>query len=710
VNWRRHAAVGTLNQLLGAVKLRHAAAGEALLSLAWFSLAAWWQRPKYEKVGDVTDVPGIEVVDYCGNDFSVTVRDQDPWVEVVEVAGGKLYHDYKPVPWLPVPPPDPAIRASWLASVLARARAAVRPVEKVSEARSCSVPLRVTAPTVVGPVLSVVDETHTVGEVVATGDLTVVKQRLLRKMMEDQGGVQVRDVVRDRVSRFPSVLGKRSTVPFVEVEPVSALRSDLARLRGGMEERDVVATGYRLAELEVSKTTEGSLSVNDSKRVIPKPRYVRRPVVCAGSEGKRVASQMSLLAAGFKRNLGVPSNRGSVDLDYLPGFAAERVIDVVYRDDWQEVVQRYLDNGMWVPNERDLEDFLSGIDEMKVKKMVDEFFMESEVTLDKWMLMAKGKVKPSREEGIQAKVDHGQTIMYLESSSTNAMYSSMMRTFKKCVDDCLRPEVRVNAQESDVEHENWYNSLESVRKSHLKTYSYASDIRCFDRAQEHPALRSELEFYRRHGLDAARLRLWEQTHGTKKAYSMMFGVVLTVVLGGVSGLWKTLWRNGYVTLAGFVVSTELKRLDVVMMDIKGDDMDVELCRPVNVQTAVERMSLTFNLSAKVFTNDVRYMCKQFRIRISGHWLLIADPWARAQSLLTPVWVGNQEDTLRERWVSFGADMRHYDDEIALLAVAEATQQYYGLDFLPGGLVHALATVAADYGKFVKLFTAPEVVC
>jgi len=202
-----------------------------------------------------------------------------------------------------------------------------------------------------------------------------------------------------------------------------------------------------------------------------------------------------LFAALKKRNIGVPSNRGVVNLDVVPKLVVERVIQTCYKENWMDIVEAHLNSGLWEPNEGDLEVFLGNIDEKKARRMLDEFFVEGEVNFERWMLMVKGKVKPSRERDADTKVDHAQTIMYLENGSTNAMYSSMVRRFKKVVDECLRPEVRLNAQESDEEHELWYNTMEPIRRSLGHTYSYGADIKCYDRSQEYVGQKLHLEFY-----------------------------------------------------------------------------------------------------------------------------------------------------------------------------------------------------------------------
>jgi len=341
--------------------------------------------------------------------------------------------------------------------------------------------------------------------------------------------------------------------------------------------------------------------------------------------------------------------------------------------------------------------------------LLDEFFLEGTVSLTRWMLMAKGKIKAGREVGSALKVDHSQTILYLENGSTNAIYSAMVRRLKKCMNECLRPEVRLSPECSEEEHEEWYNSLQGIRESCGQTYSYGIDTKCFDRSQEHVSLKIDLEWYRRHGLDARRLKIWEQTHGVKKATSMMFGVVLYMVLGGISGLWKTLMRNTIVNTAALIVAADIRRGDLITLDVKGDDVDLETKRPLQVETIVERLSLTFNFSSKFNTNSVRYMCKSFRLFVDGRWVFVADPWARCQSVCTIFWAGNHEDTLSERWVSLGADLRHYDDGNCVDAVAEAAQQFYHLPHPMYGSARALTVLKNDYVQFLRMFGPLELV-
>jgi len=240
-----------------------------------------------------------------------------------------------------------------------------------------------------------------------------------------------------------------------------------------------------------------------------------------------------------------------------------------------------------------------------------------------------------------------------------------------------------------------------------KTYCYALDIKTYDRSQEHPALRTLIEFYKTHGLNAERLRKWESTHGVKRASAMMFGVLIHVVLAGVSGIFDTLFRNGLVNLAALLVSTNVLRSQVITLDIKGDDGDLEFSVPINVEMAVDRLSLSFNFSAKFFTNDVRYMCKQFRIRFNGRWFFVADPWARAQSACTPALIGDHEDGLKERWISLNADLRHYGNGILVDAVAEMANQYYQLPVIPYGIARSWSKFVADEKSFYNFFHPPQ---
>jgi len=451
------------------------------------------------------------------------------------------------------------------------------------------------------------------------------------------------------------------------------------------------------------------LAINNGKRGLPKPRYVRLPKVDMGVEGVRVPSQASLLGASFKRNIGVPDNRGSVDLFSFPVETVQTVFDVCYKPEWQEIVRKHLEKGMWEPNLPDLDEFLINVDEAKAKRMLTEIFVLGEVDLTKWMFMAKGKVKASRDENSETKVDHPQTILFSESGMMNAYYSSMTKRFKRCVDECLLDEISLNSQRSPEDHEAWYNAQEPRRRSCGATYSYAADVKCFDRAQDQVPLRVDVEFYRRHGLDERTIKVWQQTHGVKKALSMAFGVVLWITLGGVSGIFKTLLRNGIVNLAAVIKSTGIQRGDIVVADIKGDDFDLEVRRPLSAEVVIEKMAVNFNLSAKFFTSSVRYMNKEFRIKVGGRWVFVADMWARSQSALTPVQISNHSDLLSERWQSLASDLRHYQNGIYLDEACKAAQQYYRMDRPPYGLAYALSKFARDKNAYYNFFNPPILV-
>jgi len=472
-------------------------------------------------------------------------------------------------------------------------------------------------------------------------------------------------------------------------------------------ERDAVSTGYRIAEVDLDINLEGGLQIKDNRRLIPKERYVRRPKVDAGVEGARVASHAGVFAALKKRNLGIPANRGAVDLDTFPDLVVDRFIAVCFREDWAQVLEKHLETGMWEFNLPDIEQYMEVIDERKAEMLLDSFFSEGEVDLTRWLLIAKGKVKASRESEALLEVNHAQTILYLENGAINAAYSAMTKRFKKCFDEMLRPNVQVNAQFNLQEHEDWYNSLNSERASRVATTSYSVDAKSYDRSQENVGLKAELRFYARTGLNKERLDVWRQTHGSKKAVSLMFGLVLTMALGGVSGIWKTLLRNGLIMAFSVVYSSAVTRQALVMLDVKGDDVDMEVDGPLDVNGTVEHMGLAFNLSAKFFTNNVRYFCKQFRIWMWGRWWFVADPWARIQSVATPVVMGNSADALAMRWESVRPDLIHYDNGALVDAAAEAAQQYYGLQVVPYGCARSLARFCVDRASYYNFFGPVE---
>lgn len=696
-NYRRHSLKGTMASVVAAMKRRHSVVGDNAVRLAWAAMAAVVCSPRVDQVGEVTDLESQRIVDWCGNDFSVVAAEVDPWCEVAQVAGTKERSEGWYASWLPKPP---VVRQKVSKEVPAvRVASSVRGAPGLSSLKSAST----SASTV-----TLVDR-YDITKAPSVSGFSDIKERLRGKMRQEQGAVAEVPMAMRRASYRSIMSDDLGSVPVPDVDPLSAIRNDLLVANKGLPQREAVATGFRIAETDIVKDTRGHLEINDAKRVIPKGAYVRLPRVDAGVEGVRVPSQASLMGAVLKRNIGIPNNRGFVNLDALPEQAVDRLISVCFRDGWEGILNQHLNTGLWEPNGPDVDDFIANVDESKARDMLDEFFIEGEVRLDRWLLMAKGKVKPSREAGAESKVDHAQTIMYLENKSTNGMYSSITRRFKKALDEMMRPEVALNPQWGEEEHEEWYNSLEAVRRSFPATYSYGSDIRCYDRSQEHPGLRAEMALYRRMGLNRERFERWERTHGPKRAMSMMWGVVFVMVLGGVSGLWKTLLRNGLINLMAVIVTSGITYRDLVMIDVKGDDMDLELSRPLNVADTADGLGAMFNLSAKFFTNDVRYMCKKFRVRVKGRWYFITDPWTAVQSLCTPIRMGGERDALIERWKSLVANLRHYQNGILVDAVVEAAQVYYGIPHCFAGMAYALSMFARDEQRYCNFFEPPKLI-
>jgi len=126
VNWQRHAARGTLNTLLTAVKARFAASEATLPRLACMALVHWWSRPEVKNEVMREEIPVAKVVDACGSDFSVVIEEANPWVEFEEVVGDGAVEarEYKPRSSLPAPATVVADKPRWLADLLLSASVA----------------------------------------------------------------------------------------------------------------------------------------------------------------------------------------------------------------------------------------------------------------------------------------------------------------------------------------------------------------------------------------------------------------------------------------------------------------------------------------------------------------------------------------------------------------------------------------------------------
>jgi len=315
------------------------------------------------------------------------------------------------------------------------------------------------------------------------------------------------------------------------------------------------------------------------------------------------------------------------------------------------------------------------------------------------------------DAGAETKVPLPQTIMYNESKGMNAMFSSIMSRVHDTVDMMMVPHVKFNDRASPADHEVWFNTLEPVRRTAKNIYRYQGDSYNFDRSQEYMAFAVELRFYFEHGLNDETLQIWKQTMGVKTAVSLMHGLLMHIVLQGLSGIFKTLFRNGLVTLASVIVATEVRREALISLDIKGDDYTLETTLPIDVARATEVLAWKFNLSAKLWGCDYLYFCSRYWIWVDGWWYWVADPERKFESLCGAVAVNEHGETvLAEKWQSLRDDLRHYNnglvvEELARAVVATNTRRTRPPVMLIGGL----AQLAESRDEFFSFYGPPEVV-
>nr|QKS69535.1 RNA-dependent RNA polymerase [Erysiphe necator associated bluner-like virus 1] len=534
--------------------------------------------------------------------------------------------------------------------------------------------------------------------------------KLYSKLVAEQDAAMYVNVPR-RVETYESVMEVPDVVvPTIFSDP-AAMQDDYDDGFPGVSMHDPEIVPHVASTEDTSIVREMFMSVNDSKREIATPKHVRRAKGRAGAAGVLPRTQMGVLAAVGKRNSDVPMNREFVDFSMTPKQAVDKIQEVCYVADWRDKLAGHLQSGLWQPNQEDLNVYVGKVDTQKAEAMLKTFFCASDVDLHRWILMVKSKSKPPVDPGAHEKVPLPQTIMYNESKEYNAMYSSQLARFQSVVESLMRPNIQFNDRRSPADHEIWFNSLEPVRRTAKTLYSYQGDSYNFDRSQELTAFSVELEFYRRHGLDEHTLELWKQTMGVKTAVSLMHGVLMHIVLQGLSGIFKTLFRNGLVTLASVVDATRITPETLVSLDIKGDDYTLETVVPIDVARAVEVLAWRYNFSAKLWGCDYLYFCSKYWVQVDGWWYWVTDPERKYESLCAAVAVDSKGDTtLAEKWTSLKDDLRHYNNGLVVEELARAVQAANPRRTRPPlALIGGLARFAEDRDAFFAFYGPAEVV-
>lgn len=707
---RREAATFELRTALPMMKRRLGIHDMGLATLVWSSLCAKVSSLATVSISSVTedDMITLEKLELDGIDHSVTVKRPEEYVNVMHSSGLVRPFLYgRMEAWLP----GGKFRSLGL---LAKARAFVmEAVSLGSSARTGDTESEFSTLEGNGASGVIMEEPMPLGVVLTEEDngeveLEGARRDLAEKLMAQQDALNIGRPPRT-VERFEGV--ERCDVvltPLLNTDPVAVGQADYDEIFPGVSESDEEVKAYMATEADAIRNVDFVGAINDSKRTLPTPKVIRRSKIRTGGGGIVPRCQASLMSAMCKRNIGVPANRGFVNLETIPGKIVDSIIDVCYVDGWQDILAKELDAGLWLCVEQDIAEYVPKVTTQQMEIMMKEFVSAADEDLTRWLLMVKNVAKPPMDMGAAEKVHLPQTIMYSDQKTVNAKYSAMQTRFFKAVRSMMRPNVSFNNRDSPMEHELWFNSCQGLRSTSPQVWAYEGDIFCYDRSQDHVGQVLELCFYRRHGLNEATLRKWSETHGVKKATSMMFGIVAYIVLQGLSGIWKTLFRNGLLCLGALVYSAELRPEDIVTIDVVGDDFALEANRPVAVGMVVEHFALVFNLTSKLYGTDILYICSKYWLHVDGWWYFVQDPIRKFESLSNAVAASEKlDEKLSEKWISLRDDLRHYDNGIVMEALGEAVRIRLGRRRSPMGIIRALATFAADRNAYLNSFGAEE---
>lgn len=721
---RRAAASAECSKALGEIRRRYNIANEGVLSLFWEMCCSTTSFVKDVSIAVAFGNETRELTDLVSGSVNMAVlaKEVPASILVVQVVGGGVQRDCGPML-----PGLPGSKPSFVVELLERARRFAS--EGTAMFRGSCVPFgpgsssgseggvsvdsslesaegysgRVTGlPTLVCERESYVP--------VSSVEREGITKKLYDKLVAEQDAV---DFVKPPrvVTSYEQVSALRSTVVPTTFYGVSAMQEDYDDGFPGVSMSDPEVVPYVASVEDTSVVREAYMSINDAKREAAQPRYVRRAKGRAAAAGVLPRTQMGLLAALGKRNTDVPVNRASVDFELEPKQAVSAIRDVCYVDEWKAVLERELNTGLWQPCKEDLNVYVGKVETSKAEAMLKEFFSIADVDMHRWLVMTKGKCKPPLDPGADAKVPLPQTIMYNESKGMNAMYSSIMSRFHDVVDAMMLPSVKFNDRSSPAEHEIWFNTLQPLRATAPVVHRYQGDSFNFDRSQELMAFSVELQFYKEHGLDEQTLDIWKQTMGVKTAVSLMHGILMHIVLQGLSGIFKTLFRNGLVTLASVIVATRVTRQTLISLDIKGDDYTLETNVPVDVAYAVRVLAWKFNFSAKLWGCDYLYFCSKYWVWCDGWWYWVTDPERKFEALCAAVAVNDKGETvLSEKWTSLREDLRHYDngavvEELANAVLATNTRRLRPPVMLIGGL----ANLAENRDEFFSFYGPTELV-
>jgi hypothetical protein len=175
-----------------------------------------------------------------------------------------------------------------------------------------------------------------------------------------------------------------------------------------------------------------------------------------------------------------------------------------------------------------------------------------------------------------------------------------------------------------------------------------------------------------------------------------------------SGLPDTAPFNTLVRLATVAdIIAQIPRDKILSIALLGDDLLIHARRCVEVLDATDALpgllAALYNLTSKVFSNNVGYFCGFYIVHLLGQIFLAADPIRRMVKLGRSDL--DTEEKISEYYTSFRDNLVNYDNELIKAEVARGVAERYvtrDVDITP--ILDCMSALADNYSLFRTLWS------
>nr|UUG74079.1 MAG: polyprotein [XiangYun hepe-virga-like virus 3] len=456
---------------------------------------------------------------------------------------------------------------------------------------------------------------------------------------------------------------------------------------------DTTMQDCRFSTSKLERTSSPSEQILD--------RYVH-PTINTAQPGTRVDTARQLYLTMYKRNWNTPRLATLMPHDSMIARTIDRVFNLI---------------GPKLPRDQQLtgghphfiSDWVKRLPLTKVKAINGRFKQWEARDIDHYNVMVKTEAKNKLTRLSNREYLPLHNIVFHENY-VNAAFSPVFAEITHRIIESLPRNICFFTRQSLTALQDRINEcLDSASEYDVVEVDFGK----FDKSQEAQTYALEYAVYKKYGLNQRLLEHWAAGHQTTTLRSWKHAFKAYIRYQRKSGDATTTLGNTVVNM--FTVLEALKAYGTPSFAaFLGDDSVLYYPKgtitraPEVLNQLPSDIALRYNLEAKALINAYGYFCSRFIVLAHGRYIIIPDPYKRAERLGRPIPKREFALVIRQRHQALNDDLRYLRSETVRNIVTEVLTKRYGYNTNTRAMLMALSTLTREYSEYKQLFSTTDI--